>query len=244
VLGVLADGAIITTLPIRPDDSAAEEQEVTPFYVHSGATADTLAGPSSPGTIMVLLGTSPNLTITESMQRCLPENLYATADTALLIGHAGSGTLLSLSRSGTIDTLYRSPDRGQVTQVMLDSLQARVSNTMESAKGLPEARGISWDTKPAFERVGKLGDPLPSEWTEVLWDGRMLWLRRSIPCFTRAERVEPAQWDVIDIERRSRVAIVEVPAALRVLAVASDRVLGVSRDALGVEHVGVYRIVR
>jgi hypothetical protein len=90
--------------------------------------------------------------------------------------------------------------------------------------------------------VGQVGDPLRAVWSDLLWDGRRLWLRRATPCLI-GERTEPYSWDVVDTESGSLVGVVEVPAALRLLAVSADRVLAVTRDELDVERVGVYRIL-
>src|SRR5690606_29883698 len=90
-----------------------------------------------------------------------------------------------------------------------------------------------------LERIGEVGSPIPSKWSEVLPDpiGR-LWLR-VVDC---AARPELQEWQVIDTAG-APVATALVPSALDVLAVHGSRLLARRRDELDVEHVELYRIM-
>ena len=239
-LGLYEDGAVIAGLERYPTarEAYVQRQVTTPYYLWTDQSVDTLVGPSSPPAPGFVVGQLPNGNVMSVVLpgQCLPVNLYAFADSTLLIADASTGVLMSLSRTGAIDTLYQTQDaRGVVTQAMVDGARRLAANDSLVS---PEYRGSF------LESVGEPGDPLRSFWSGVLWDGRLLWLRRAGPCLFGAENVEPSLWDVIDVESRSRVAVVEMPAALRLLAVASDRVLAVTRDALDIDRVGVYRINR
>jgi hypothetical protein len=109
---------------------------------------------------------------------------------------------------------------------------------LEDQRTPPEEREVF------LRRLGKPGDPLLSVWGGLLWDGRLLWLRRAFSCSFDDSGPESYTWEVVDIERGARVALVEVPQSIRLLAVSTDRALAVVRDSLNVEHVVVYRIIR
>ncbi len=238
VVAVLADGTIVTT-QVRPPTPQryTDGLPVTPYYLRAGGAVATLAGPSSPPEPAFLL-TAPstgNLSVASATD-CLPANHYAALDELLLITDASTGLVLTLDHTDRVDTLYQSRiARGVVTREMVDGVR-RYGDELEAA-GMPVQRDVF------LGGVGQVGDSLRAVWNDMLWDGRSLWLRRAVPClFGEGTRTEPYIWDVIDTESRSRLAVVETPADLRVLAVAPDgRVLGVVRDELGVQYVGVYR---
>jgi hypothetical protein len=161
-------------------------------------------------------------------------------DSTLLLADASAGIVMSLGRRGTVDTLYHGQDaRGVVTPAMVEGAYEFLKNAEPRLVGLP-----GFEPNDFMESVGKVGDPLRSVWSDALWDARLLWLRHATPCFLDDGDAEPSRWDVVDPESRARVAVVELPAALRLLAVTSDRVLAVTPDEFDVERVGVYRIIR
>jgi hypothetical protein len=187
-----------------------------------------------------VLADSPNGDmILVSAPDCLPANQYPALESALLIADPSTGLVMALDRTGTIDTLYQSQDaRGVVTESMVEGSRNLVAN----ARSLSGSAAIEEDAFLAS--VGKVGDPLPSVWSDALWSGRLLWLRRAGPCLFGGETVESSLWDVITPDNRARVAVVAMPAGLQPLAVSSDRVLCVTRDETNIEYVGVYRIIR
>jgi hypothetical protein len=244
-LGLLSDGALVTTRTRSPQfrEAHTEREPVTPYVLRTGATVDTLFGPSSPPLPNFVLSapTSPSPMLAAAPD-CLPGNHHVVADTALLIADASTGLVMSLGRTGTVDTLYRSPEpHGQVTEAMVAGAEAFIANVVDRARG-PGSPAVQ---RGAFlEAVGRVGDPLRSVWREALWDGQLLWLLHAAPCLFGGERADPDLWDVIDLGTGSLVATVETPAGLRLIAVAPDRVLGVATDELGVEYVGTYAIAR
>ncbi len=245
-LGVLSDGALFTVRTRSPQSREAhmERELVTPYLLRTGATVDTFFGPSSPPLPNFVLSASTSPTpMLAAAPDCLPANHHVVADTVLFIADASTGLVVSLGRTGTVDTLYRSPGpQVQVTEAMVAGAEAFIANVVDHARGAPGSPAIQ---QGAFlEAVGSAGDPLRSVWREALWDGRQLWLLRATPCLFGGERVDPDLWAVIDVETGSLVATLETPAGLRLLAVASDRVLGVTTDELGVEYLGTYSIVR
>jgi hypothetical protein len=149
----------------------------------------------------------------------------------LVIAQADTGLLLALHRSGDLDTLYSSHDRSIVTQEMVDG-----------ARRVAKVASLESDA-PFLEEVGKPGDPLESVWSHMLFDGaRLVWLRRAPTCFFPEPPVY--RWDVIDINARERVAVVELPAAQQLIAVSPSIVLSLSRDELDVERLSAFRIIR
>jgi hypothetical protein len=230
VLGVLDDGTVVMepTSLVRFDEGRDTVLASTPYLLLTSAKVDTLPGPAAP--------TPPAFPVTPTsslfVRECLPTTHYAIAGSKIIIADASVGLLMSLDRSGAIDTLYHSTQRSMVTQEMVGA-----------GLSLFEDLGEPGQREAFLERLGQVGDPLQSVWSALLWDGRSLWLQHAYPCFD-SDRTEAHIWDVIDIESGSRVATLQTPANLRLLAHATDRVLGVFTDELGVEYVGVYRIIR
>jgi hypothetical protein len=245
-LGVFVDGTVVTTQtpPRATPASFTERQAVTAYYLRLGAVVDTLAGPSSPPQPSFLMGRLDNGgTVSVAADQCLPALHHVITDSTLLIADASIGAVMALGRTGVIDTVYAHPEPpGVITEAMIDGAREMIAGAVASP---PPGGSPEWDPDAFMESVGNAGDALQSYWSAVLWDDGMMWLRRATQCFFNADdAAEPALWDVIDVDGRSRVAVVQVPAGLRLFAVAADRVLGVTRDALEVERVGVYRIIR
>jgi hypothetical protein len=235
--GVLEDGVVVTApggLPLRRKESDyTVGLSVTPFLLWRGETPDTLLGPPSPPRAgFPFYKPDGNLSaFVPGKSGCLPDNHYGISGTRILIADASTGRLLALDPAGAVDTIFQSDRRATVTKEMVDGARAYLRRV--------DAQGSQ---KAFLDRVGSVGDPLLAAWSDALWTQQTVWLRHATPCFIDAS-AKPQLWDIVDLQTGVLVAVVEVPAPLYLLAVAADRILAVATDDLGVQHLGVYRVL-
>jgi hypothetical protein len=232
-VGLFEDGSIVTTeVAFGTTMSAQTTSPNTLFQVRNGAGGvKTLVGPTAPPPPSYKL--SANKFFMQG-SRCLPSNLSIVQGSRILIAQSADGRILSLDRQGQLDTVYHTSRRELVTQVMVDAAR-HVAESQTPAL-------TSSERAEFLRQVGEVGEPLPSTWSDMLWDGSALWLQHARSCFaktTTGGRV----WDVVNIQTGVRAEL-HVPNEYRLLAAGSDRILAVITDNFEVEHVGVYRILR
>lgn len=155
---------------------------------------------------------------------CLPQQTIAALGSTVFV--AEGHELTAIQVNGTRRVIHRAADPPRVTRAMHERL-AGVVVIMDS-------------TRTVAEHIGRVGDPLPSAWMDILPDatGR-LWLRVA-ECHTHPD---PQRWEVVDTSG-AFVARVEIPLRSRLIAARADRALIVRYDSLGVEHVELYRVGR
>jgi len=234
LLGVTPDGeAVGTPLSARADvprrqivfwDSRGQVMREVPGLADPPPTEITyrVPGPSGPvGVNWDVLG-----------GRCLPVVRYTMVGGTVYGVHTGTATVFAIDASGAHREIFRDPERGTITSRMIDEIK-RLMHGDGKAPAPPDA------VEAMLARIGEVGSPIPSKWSEVRPDpaGR-LWLRVA-DC---AARPELHEWQVIDTTG-VLVAKALVPSALDVLAVRGSRLLARRRDELDVEHVELYRIV-
>jgi hypothetical protein len=246
VVGVLEDGVVVTAknqserLPELHTVDTHGHAESYYYQWRGGELLDSIKGPAMPPapvfTVLYPVGDREAPSNAAQGDMCLPETRHIVVGETLMIAENGDGLIVSLERMKSLDTLFKSVERPRVTQEMVVGAKAfaeRVNPTF-GARATSESRQVF------FERVGNVGDPLLSAWSDFVWGGNAFWLRRSVPCFTPP----PAEytWDVFDVQSRAH-KILSVPGSMNILAAAPDRVLAVVTDRLGVESVGVFRIL-
>jgi len=157
---------------------------------------------------------------------------------SLVTVQSGDGELIFFGLNGTPDrSAYRtdvnpplvSPDlrRRYVEAATEQAVAAGAPPRMasegaeESLKLLPDGRGV-----PVYDRM--LIDRVAAR----------IWLRDFVPLWSRHD---PQTWTVHD-ERGRVLARLETPTGLDLMNIARDRLVGVSRDEMGVEFVIVHEV--
>lgn len=166
--------------------------------------------------------------------------LVGGLDRSVAVVRSGEGNLVFFSPDGrAIHSAHRSdldppPVSPELRQRYLDSEAERAM-----------AAGASRDLARAGaeERLNLLpdGQRVPV-YDRMLIDqvGERIWLRDFMPPWTGDD---PQSWTVHD--KRGRIlARLTTPAGFNVMHVARDRVVGVSRDGMGVEYVSIYPLER
>ncbi len=240
---ISAAGSFITPPPIGrlPDGSfvAPTERELSPPPGHShyqailiryrdGAIIDTLATARGGESFSVPCGTATQPGICGMGVPYGVRSLAAVVRDRVFVGNGERYELVRIdATSGKTDTLRR-----EVPAVPLDA--ARRAYFVDSITvGLPEARrAVVRDrfsgaparrTMPAFDAL-------------IADDAGRLWLARP-----QERGAAERRWDLLD-EGGRFVGTVALPSALKVTHIAGGYVVGISRDADGVEYVEVYRL--
>lgn len=228
-LGRLADGSFV----------AVTERELTPPPGHTqyralvlryrdGAVLDTLVTAAGGEAYSVPCGTATSPGICGMGVPYGVRTQAAVVGDRVFIGNGERYELLRVdTRSGRVDTLRRS-----VPAVPLDA--ARRTFFVDSiVAGLPSARA-------ALVRERFAGAPqrrtMPYFDALITDDRGRLWLAR-----TQARGAATRSWDVLGADGQ-HIGSAHLPSGLRVTHIAHGHVVGVVRDADGVEYVETYRL--
>ena len=163
---------------------------------------------------------------------CAARPYEVTLGFELYAADAKAGVVYAINSQGKKREIYRDTVRVANTGARLDSLRAALE------RRTPEGE-FSPGLEQAFSRFAATTDRLPA-WTGMLPDptGR-LWLRRE-SCYTESGF---QTFDVITTAGQIALTV-DVPQTYTVRAAYGDRLLIVREDALGVEYLEQYRVVR
>jgi hypothetical protein len=158
---------------------------------------------------------------------CSPPVLDAVAGTRVFSVDPLNARVYMIPLGGSMRDIYTPRERRLVRSDHLDWIDRSVG-----------AVGASRGTRrEAVRQFGRIGDPLPSQWTRVVGDptGR-LWLRLA-KCLADVPGVE---WEIISSEGEP-IGLVETRH--HVVAVRGDLVAATSTDSLGVTWLRLHRMV-
>jgi len=178
---------------------------------------------------------------------CFPSTLSVMTGGRLVDVDTGAGAIDFVDlETGAREEVYRLDEHPVLERRTLDTLDAFLTDLSEfSLPGSSDPARPASDQKAARRMIDSLvaamgspGDPVPSVWSEILWDGvDRLWLQRA-PCFNGTG---PALWDVIGADGTRRVTVATDPE-LRLLAVRGGLMPLQFRDDLDVVHLGLARL--
>ncbi len=146
------------------------------------------------------------------------------------------GLLPSLTRFSTFDSSSVAVEAGPV-ELLPGEAWERLAGAVDD-DALRERLGATRDG-PTWDSIPRFSDLLPSR-------GGTLWLKEYDSArdshWVLRQRTG-GRWTVVSPGGR-RIASVAMPDDFRLTAVGADRVAGISKDSLGLEHVRVYRVER
>jgi len=252
-VGVFDDGTLVTAPLPRPltrtqtEDlvrtgarAALGEPRRLASWSPSGAAAGVILGAPERGphyfSVDFLDGDRVVSSTFSPYAGCLPRPLEAVAGELLLVADPEAGSVFAIDRENNRKLLASSFRRNPVTEEAVTSVERWMERTAVSMNG----RGMRGPTEQSrsetLERAGRVGEPLRSVWSRLLVNrgAHEVWLLRA----TCNSESPVDVWDIVSIDGGT-TATAELPSNLRVLAVDGDRVLGIQKDALGVESVVV-----
>lgn len=259
VVGVFADGYIVST----PSPFAVPEGDPRPYYLWdaNAQAAGQYSGPGEPadGNVRLEFARDSGRPLTSNIRSlasvCFAQVLHAVVGDAIVIADSKGGTVLSIGRSDSARVVVEVEERPVVSthilQAARDTLDAIVrrtvgTTTIQDPAGRPYQLTVRGPPSSAvegvLERIGQVGKPLPSTWSEMVPDRRgRVWLREAA-CLTD----DPSgigRWHVVDLAG-GLVAVAAIPQDVRPLAADGDRLLARVTDSLGVEHIAIFNVRR
>lgn len=243
-VGALGSGQVVATphatqLRTQRFVEGVSPGEPRPYTLHdrAGGRSTTHLGPPDAGSAYMDFPSAsdgPGRSYHFGTQ-CLPETLHITVGDKVLIADGRSGTLTSMDASGELRTLFETGYRGSVRKELIDRVERAIDWADEGRSATAASRNA------ARERIGRVGDPLPAVWADLVADQNGgVWLQRA-SC--DLSRTAPSTWEVLDPDWTLR-ATVEVPAELRVLSVREDLVLAAITPDHEIPHLALFRIER
>jgi hypothetical protein len=228
-IGRLADGSFVavTERELSPPPGHTQYRAILLRY-RDGVVRDTLVTTAGGEAFSVPCGTATSPGICGMGVPYGLRTQAAIADGRVFIGNGERYELLRITLpSGRVDTLRRS-----VPEVPLDA--ARRAYFVDSiVEGLPPAR-------QALVRDRFAGAPMRRAmpfFDALLGDDRgRLWLARP-----QVRAAAMRTWDVLDADG-ALIGSTQFPSGLRITHIANGHVVGVLRDADGVEYVETYRL--
>ena len=157
---------------------------------------------------------------------------FAVGGTLAWVGHPSDFELVGHDRTGSVRRIVRMNRTPKaVTQEEVAESQAEVEKSLEGMSG------------PAVERIleTEFASTHPVHGMLMSDETGSLWVQRYRNRF--AQDPGPGEWDIFDAEGRL-TGYLTIPNEFRITEIGGQFVLGVHSDALGVETVRMYRLLR
>lgn len=220
-LGRVSDGEHIglwlTPVRINPNELAVDEANVGIYDANGEFLEKVTAFPA-----MRRLG-SPLPFSPHPLAAVIGDTLYVTDGlTPDLRAHA-----LGSDSSFTIPTEFEAVQPERSLEQLRDQLDSAMVTRLKDVRDRPEM-----DSIPTFSDLLTLGDDLLLKLYDPSTDSH--WLRRGRG---------GGKWVVISTDGNA-VARIPLPPGLRLLDVGRDRIVGLTRDSLGVERIQVHQLTR